>query len=183
MLSFSFLYNTGARIQEALDVCPQAIRFEPPTCGCLYGNGRKERLCPLWPETVSLLRLLLQRQREPTTNDLRQSLLCPARIGCPLQTDGICRGSCRDHAEPGLEARHAAQLPTCDGSASGRSGVDITVIRSWLGHVSLDTTNHYAQANLETKRKALESLENPSSPSKQPSWKEDKSVLAWLDML
>jgi integrase len=63
------------------------------------------------------------------------------------------------------------------------AGVDITVIRSWLGHVSLDTTNHYAQANLEAKGKALESLENPSSPSKQPSWKEDKSVLAWLDML
>ncbi len=40
------------------------------------------------------------------------------------------------------------------------AGVDITVIRSWLGHVSLDTTNHYAQANLETKRKALERLAN-----------------------
>lgn len=39
------------------------------------------------------------------------------------------------------------------------AGVDITVIRSWLGHVSLDTTNHYAQANLETKRLALERLE------------------------
>ena len=63
------------------------------------------------------------------------------------------------------------------------AGVDITVIRSWLGHVSLDTTNHYAQANLETKRKALEQMENTSSPSKPPSWKHDKSVLAWLDTL
>jgi integrase/recombinase XerC len=61
--------------------------------------------------------------------------------------------------------------------------VDITVIRSWLGHVSLDTTNHYAQANLETKRKALECLENSSRPGKPPSWKQDKSVLAWLDKL
>jgi len=42
------------------------------------------------------------------------------------------------------------------------AGVDITVIRSWLGHVSLDTTNHYAQANLETKRKALERIGVPS---------------------
>jgi site-specific recombinase XerD len=63
------------------------------------------------------------------------------------------------------------------------AGVDITVIRSWLGHVSLDTTNHYAQANLETKRKALERLESSSRPSKPPSWKHDKSVLAWLDTL
>ena len=48
--------------------------------------------------------------------------------------------------------------------------------RSWLGHVSLDTTNRYAQANLETKRKALERLENTSGPSKPPSWKHDKRV-------
>lgn len=63
------------------------------------------------------------------------------------------------------------------------ASIDITVIRSWLGHVSLDTTNHYAQANLETKRRALERLEIPSPPSKRPSWKEDRSVLAWLDAL
>ena len=63
------------------------------------------------------------------------------------------------------------------------AGVDITVIRSWLGHVSLDTTNHYAQANLETKRKALERLENSSRPAKPPRWKRDNSVLAWLDSL
>src|SRR5712691_3716742 len=63
------------------------------------------------------------------------------------------------------------------------AGVDVTVIRSWLGHVSLDTTNHYAQANLETKRLALERLESPSRSAKRPSWKQDQSVLAWLDTL
>ncbi|WP_273856906.1 tyrosine-type recombinase/integrase, partial [Serratia liquefaciens] len=44
---FCFLYNTGARIQEALDVCPRAIRLDSPTCVRLYGKGRKERLSPL----------------------------------------------------------------------------------------------------------------------------------------
>ena len=63
------------------------------------------------------------------------------------------------------------------------AGVDITVIRSWLGHVSLDTTNHYAQANLETKRKALERVGAPAQGKKPPSWKRDASVLAWLDTL
>jgi hypothetical protein len=57
------------------------------------------------------------------------------------------------------------------------------VIRSWLGHVSLDTTNHYAQANLETKRKALERLEAGFCESKPPRWRRDTSVLAWLDSL
>lgn len=63
------------------------------------------------------------------------------------------------------------------------AGVDITMIRSWFGHVSLDTTNHYAQANLETERKALERLEKSSRRSKPPSWTRDESVLAWLDTL
>src|SRR5271165_2391372 len=63
------------------------------------------------------------------------------------------------------------------------AGVDITVIRSWLGHVSLDTTNHYAQANLETKRKAPERVGAPTPSGKQPPWKRDASVLAWLDTL
>jgi site-specific recombinase XerD len=63
------------------------------------------------------------------------------------------------------------------------AGVDVTVIRSWLGHVSLDKTNHYARANLETKRKALEKVAVPTTPAGQPSWKRDASVLAWLDTL
>ena len=63
------------------------------------------------------------------------------------------------------------------------AGVDVTVIRSWLGHVSLDTTNHYARANLETKRKALEQVDAPTTTGHPPSWKRDASLLAWLDRL
>jgi site-specific recombinase XerD len=63
------------------------------------------------------------------------------------------------------------------------AGVDVTVIRSWLGHVSLDTTNHYARANLETKRKALEQVGAPTTTGHPPSWKRDASLLAWLDTL
>src|SRR3546814_12531243 len=57
----SFLYNSGARIQEALDLCPDAIRFDATHCARLNGKGRKERICPLWPETVTLLEKLLER--------------------------------------------------------------------------------------------------------------------------
>ena len=62
------------------------------------------------------------------------------------------------------------------------AGVDITVIRSWLGHVSLDTTNHYAQANLETKRKAPEPVGLQSNAGKLPRWR-NRSILEWLDSL
>src|SRR5258708_7803727 len=58
----AFLYNTGARIQEALDVCPRAIRFESPAHVELLGKGLKSRICPLWPETVDVLKALLRQQ-------------------------------------------------------------------------------------------------------------------------
>jgi site-specific recombinase XerD len=181
----SFLYNTGARIQEALDVCPGAIRFDTPASVRLYGKGRKERLSPLWPETVSLLRSLLQRQ--PRRDD---EPIFINRYGAPLGASGV-RFKLAEYVgaaaktSPSLAAKritpHSFRHATAVHLVA--AGVDITVIRSWLGHVSLDTTNHYAQANLETKRLALERLGSSSRPAKQPSWKQDRSVLAWLDTL
>jgi site-specific recombinase XerD len=52
----ALLYNTGARIQETLNLCPHEIRFEPPARVRIIGKGQKERYCPLWPETVALLK-------------------------------------------------------------------------------------------------------------------------------
>jgi site-specific recombinase XerD len=181
----SFLYNTGARIQEALDVCPRVIRFDSPACVRLYGKGRKERVCPLWPETVSLLKSMLQRQ--PRIDDEKIFI---NRYGGPLGASGV-RFKLAEYVEAGasiaptLKSKHVTPHSFRHSTAVHlvAAGVDITVIRSWLGHVSLDTTNHYAQANLETKRKALERVEKSSRPGKSPSWKQDKSVLAWLDTL
>ncbi|MET4689499.1 site-specific integrase [Sinorhizobium fredii] len=181
----SFLYNTGARIQEALDVCPRAIRFDAPACVRLYGKGRKERLSPLWPETVSLLRSLLQRQPRPDDAPIFVN-----RYGIPLGASGV-RFKLAEYVAgatkiaPSLASKHVSPHSFRHATAVHlvAAGVDITVIRSWLGHVSLDTTNHYAQANLETKRLALERLGSPERSAKKPSWKQDHSVLAWLDSL
>jgi site-specific recombinase XerD len=61
--------------------------------------------------------------------------------------------------------------------------VDVTVIRSWLGHAHLDTTNHYARATLETKRAALERVDRSARPGKPPRWKRNPELLTWLDAL
>ncbi|MFG6084176.1 site-specific integrase [Paracoccus litorisediminis] len=181
----SFLYNSGARIQEALDLCSDAIRFESPGCVRLIGKGRKERICPIWPETVMLLKKLLERQ--PRAPDQR---LFVNRYGEPLSASGVrfkLAAYVRAAAEttPTLRDKHVTPHAFRHATAVHliSAGVDITVIRSWLGHVSLDTTNHYARANLETKRKALEKVSVPETIGRQPSWKRDTSVLAWLDTL
>lgn len=181
----TFLYNTGARIKEALDVCPAAIRFDAPMCVRLFGKGRKERICPLWPETVALLKALLSRF--PRADD---SPMFANRYGAPLGASGVrfklaiyVRAAAQ--TVPSLSSkkvsphtfRHAAAVHLV------AAGVDITVIRSWLGHADLNTTNHYAQANLATKRAAIERLETSSKIKKPPRWRRDESVLAWLDSL
>lgn len=180
----SVLYNTGARIQEALDLRPQAIRFEAPACVRLYGKGRKERISPLWPETVALLKSLLERTPRPIDAPLFVN-----RYGKPLSASGV-RFKLADYVRaaekiaPSLAAKQVTPHSFRHATAVHlvAAGVDVTVIRSWLGHVSLETTNHYAQANLETKRKALERVERPKTDS-PPSWRRDESVLDWLDTL
>lgn len=181
----SFLYNSGARIQEALDLCPEAIRFEEPSCVRLFGKGRKERICPLWPETVMLLKKLLERQPRAPNEPMFVN-----RYGEPLGASGVrfklvAYVAAAARTMPTLRSKHVTPHSFRHATAVHlvSAGVDITVIRSWLGHVSLDTTNHYAQANLETKRKALERVGAPTPGGKPPPWKRDASVLAWLDTL
>lgn len=181
----AFLYNTGARIQEALDVCPRVIRFESPAQVELFGKGRKSRICPLWPETVDVLKALLRRQ--PRADD---EPIFVNRYGEPLGAAGV-RFKLKQYVQ--AAARHVPSLATkritphvwrhSVGVQLVAAGVDVTVIRSWLGHARLDTTNHYARANLETKRKALEQVDPSTKPGRPPRWKRNPELLSWLDSL
>lgn len=181
----AFLYNTGARIQEALDVCPRSIRLESPAQVELLGKARKSRICPLWPETVDVLRALLRRQ--PRADD---EPLFVNRYGQPLGAAGV-RFKLRQYVQ--AAARHVPSLAKkritphswrhSVGVQLVAAGVDVTVIRNWLGHARLDTTNHYARANLETKRKALEQVDPSTKPGRPPRWKQNPELLTWLDSL
>ena len=63
-----------------------------------------------------------------------------------------------------------------------RAGVDINTIRAWLGHVSLETTNRYAQVDLEMKAKALQACAITSS-DRTPTWRKDRDLMAFLTSL
>ncbi len=80
----ALLYNTGARIQEALDLSPQSVRWETPFHVRLLGKGRKERTCPLWPETIELLRALLKRKPRGEGEPIFVN-----RYGQPLRASGV----------------------------------------------------------------------------------------------
>jgi site-specific recombinase XerD len=184
-LLLAILYNTGARIQEALNLLPKALRLEPPFQVRLFGKGRKERVCPLWPETVALLKDFLKRH--PRAED---EAIFVNRYGHPLGAAGV-RFKLKQYVKtatakvPSLAAKRVSPHLFRHSTAVSlvAAGVDVTVIRSWLGHASLDTTNRYACADLETKRKALEKVAGSGKLGKPPRWKRDAELMAWLDSL
>ncbi len=182
---FAVLYNTGARIQEALDLTPQMLRLESPFHVRLLGKGRKERICPLWPETVELLKALLRKR--PRGKD---EPIFVNRYGNPLKASGV-RFKLKQYAAaaaqkvPSLRSKRVSPHRFRHATAVSlvTAEVDVTVIRSWLGHESLDTTNIYARASIEAKRKALDKVDGSARPTKPPRWKTEVALLEWLDSL
>ena len=61
-----------------------------------------------------------------------------------------------------------------------RAGVDINTIRAWLGHVSIETTNVYAEIDLEMKAKALKMCE---AKRRQKRWRDNLDLLTFLAQL
>lgn len=181
----AFLYNTGARISEVLAVSTQDLRLESPFQVKLFGKGRKERICPLWPETVQLLRALLCEQKLAPNEVIFRN-----RYGEPLSASGV-RFRLRSYLAKATQNaprlagkqitphtfRHTAAVHLLD------SGVDVAVVKDWLGHASLDSTYIYARANLETKRRALQNLELKTPGGKRKLWRQNPGLMAWLDSL
>ena len=65
-----FVYNTGGRAQEIVDLRLPAVRLDAPAQVRLFGKGRKERLCPLWAETIALVRAMLHDRGVRHTDDV-----------------------------------------------------------------------------------------------------------------
>jgi site-specific recombinase XerD len=64
-----------------------------------------------------------------------------------------------------------------------QSGISLDMIRDFLGHVDVKTTQIYARANLEMKRNALEKISKSSPVRSIPSWQQNKNLLEWLRSL
>jgi site-specific recombinase XerD len=179
-----FLYNTGARISEALAVRGEHLHLEPPRHVRLFGKGAKERTCPLWPETAAAL-MQLPAVREGSSAD---RVFC-RRSGDGLTRDGVAYllrkyAALAAQATPGLRRRRVTphMLRHSCAVALLQAGIDITVIRDYLGHSSISTTSRYVATNLQMKRDALEQFWNRSglSPARARPWAPKPDLLAYL---
>lgn len=182
-----FLYNTGARVQEAADLRAGHLQLgEHPTVR-LHGKGDKWRTCPLWHQTGELL---AQLAGPPGTAPAPDAPVFCSAAGKALTRFGIYKivrrhaghlddtRACRKVSPHTF--RHTAAVHLLE------SGVEVNVIRGWLGHVDLTTTNRYAEINTRAKLEALRATEPPGTsegPRPQPVWRTDQALLSWLSSL
>lgn len=156
---FALMLNTGARVQEILDLRLCDIRTDPPHQVRLRGKGGKTRLCPIWPQTALLLRELSQRAARCADGE---APLFVNRQGAKLTRFGV-RYLLKKHVEAGATAIgtlrekqiHPHSLRHTTAIFLLKAGVDFATISQWLGHSTLNTTMTYARADLDLKRQAL----------------------------
>jgi integrase/recombinase XerD len=150
-----FLYNTGARAEEAAHLTINDITWGSSAAVRLVGKGNKTHFCPIWKRTAEVLKSLiaehtaqefvfLNRLDEPLTRFGIYSLVRRAVSQASRTLPTLAAKRISSHC-----LRHSCAVHLL------RSGVDINTIRAWLGHVSLDTTHIYAEVDLEMKEKAL----------------------------
>jgi integrase/recombinase XerD len=184
----SFLFNTGARVSEAVGLQACDLRLTLPASVLLRGKGRKERVCPLWPETARALRTHLEKQG--TGLHESRSVFLNHR-GQPLTRFGvgvILQKQLRRAAQklPSLKDKrlHPHSLRHSTAVHLLRSGVDLSTIANWLGHVSVNTTNKYLTLDLETKRAALAKAKPILARGHRcGGWRKDQSLMKWLESL
>lgn len=177
------MYNTGARVQEICDLKSASFSFEGTPTVTLIGKGQKTRIIPLWDKTCKALENYLHcRTQEPN----QCVFLNPQ--GAPLTRHGVAdilrrrarqaMGTC-----PSLKVKRISPHVIRHTTATHllQSGVDLTVIRAWLGHVSTNTTHKYIDIDLKMKQAALSKKKPPQLRRElQAVLNKNKDVVAWL---
>jgi integrase/recombinase XerD len=184
----SLMFNTGVRVQELIDLTANDLNLSKPFSVRIFGKGRKERLCPIWPETAHLLRRFLEERgvdtRKPVTVFTNHTGKPLTRFGIRyllikhLQNAAIVRPSLGKKRLHPHSIRHSTAIHLM------KSGVDLSTIANWLGHASVNTTNKYATMDLEMKRQAMEKAKPlTDGPPPRGEWKQNPDLLAWLESL
>ena len=177
-----FMFNSGARASEVAQLRIGDVDWHTQSVS-IVGKGNKQRRCPLWSSTLDELRL--QAEGRATTepvflNRFRQSM---TRSGihalvkrCATRAAARMPSMVDKNVHPHVIRHTTASLLL-------QAGVDINTIRGWLGHVSLTTTNIYAEINLETKARALAACEVGNDAGEQKHWRDQPNLMAFLRTL
>ncbi|MBX9744485.1 MAG: site-specific integrase [Chlamydiales bacterium] len=181
----SVLYDSGARVQELIDIKVCDITLQVPAILTLTGKGNKTRRVPIMKNTASLLKnyLLENKLDKPWrnetplfTNSQHHKLtkegvtyILSKYVESARKSFIVLPSKVNNHMLRHSKAMHLLQ-----------AGVNLIYIRDFLGHVDLKTTEIYARADTEMKRKAIENVYPDLIDSNLPDWSKDQALLSWL---
>lgn len=183
----ALMFNTGARVHEIVALQTTDLRLTAPPSVKFLGKGRRERICPLWPETA---RLLQQHLTDTGLDSQTPQALFRNHRGTPLTRFGA-RLILQRHVKraskvlPVLKRKRIHPHSLRHGTAVHllKSGVDLSTIAHWLGHTSINTTHKYVTIDLEAKRAAIAKAEPVTKSKRLPRWRTDNDLLTWLESL
>ena len=181
------LYDTGARVQELADLAVRDIRLEPPALIALTGKGRKTRHVPLMDNTAALLDAYLAEHRLNRPGHADHPLFYNQH-GNKLSRGGITWIIAKYQTKTAdLTLTNADISPHTLRHSKAmhlyEAGIPLPYIRDILGHVDLSTTEIYARASTEAKRRALEAAYTEIVTNDLPEWNQDPGLLDWLAKL
>jgi site-specific recombinase XerD len=182
------MFNTGARVQEILDLRASDLQLTKPYQLRLVGKGRKVRWCPLWPQTAKLVRAWCLEQHLDLRSDapvfVNQHGLPLTRFGVRFILAKHFRRAAQQQPSLAGKRLHPHSLRHSTAVHLLKSGVDLPTIAHWLGHASVNITNRYVTVDLDLKRKALARAAPLGAVRSSPApWRRNASVLEWLNAL
>ena len=177
-----FLYNSGARVSEAAQLKIGDVDWHAQ-CVRVVGKGGKQRRCPLWTVTIDQLRVLGGERGEAESLFLNRCKQPMTRSGIHALVKRCAARACT--RAPSLQGKKVSPHVIRHSTASHllQAGVDINTIRGWLGHVSLTTTNIYAEINLETKARALATCAVSDETKTRKHWRDKPDLMQFLRSL
>lgn len=181
-----FLYTTGIRVSELINIRVKDVSFEEPRTILVHGKGQKSRYVPLHKDIVPVVQKYLATQGldKPTR---RNEWLFVNHMGTQFTRQGVnyIISKYRDKARKidiskipvdlsPHKWRHTTGMELVD------AGVDLIYIRDLLGHVSVKVTERYARADATSKRKAIEAAGKEIVPPEEAQWEVNKGLKEWL---
>jgi site-specific recombinase XerD len=188
MALLALLYDSAARVQEIIDLKVKDLRLGKPAMVALHGKGQKTRHVPIMEKTRDIIESYLKRclgsagisagEEYVFLNQRRQQL---SRWGISHIINKYVE-MVKSHDEFNVSFsitphvfRHSKSVHLL------QSGVNLIYIRDFLGHSDCSTTQIYAKADTETRRKALEAAYVDILPTDElPDWSEDRNLMEYL---
>ena len=187
LVLLALMYDSGARVQEIIDLTFQDVRLDAPSVVILRGKGNKTRSVPLMKNTTSLLKEFIAEQKSGYTASLNDTPLFLNQQKQKLTRKGVAyilnkhaESACMDSEFQRKEKITCHVLRHSRAAHMLQAGIPLVYIRDFLGHASVKSTEIYARLNDEIKRKAIEEAYIDLNIQDFPSWQEDSKLMDWL---